>query len=125
MRTLVPYREGVNYPSYIVGMRTGSLVWQAFGHDTTPRRHSLQSWEPQIFSLAPQNLAGKNCRVHFLARRALGDRRWVVLTLTVFALAVFDRAILAFAATISYDCPINSFTSIQGSASNRSRDTHL
>ena len=36
MWTLVPHRKGVNSPSYMVGMRTGSLVWQAFGHDTTP-----------------------------------------------------------------------------------------
>ena len=31
---LVPHRKGVNSPSYMVGMRTSSLVWQAFGHDT-------------------------------------------------------------------------------------------
>jgi hypothetical protein len=41
MRTLVPHREGVNCPSYMVGMRTGSLVWQAFGHDTTPQEAVL------------------------------------------------------------------------------------
>ena len=32
---------------------------------------------------------------------------------------------MAFAATISYDSPIKSFTSLQGNTSNRSHDTHL
>lgn len=35
MRTLVPCREGVNYRSYMVTTRTGSLLGRAFGHDGT------------------------------------------------------------------------------------------
>lgn len=44
MRTLVPHREVVNCPSYMVGMRTGSLVSRAFGHDTTPRLQLLAEY---------------------------------------------------------------------------------
>jgi hypothetical protein len=58
--------------------------------------------------------------VYFPVRRAPGLRRLVALGLTVVALEI-----LAFAATISYDCWIKSFISPQGRTSNRSSDTHL
>ena len=44
---------------------------------------------------------------------------------TAKARARVGLAILAFATTIAYDCPIKSFNSIQGSTSRRWNDTHL
>jgi hypothetical protein len=38
MRTLVPSREAVNCPSYMVMTRISSPVWQAFGHTSDPER---------------------------------------------------------------------------------------
>jgi hypothetical protein len=52
MRTLIPHRRAVNSPSYMVGMRTGSLVWPAFVHDTTSPDAVLRNAKRQGCALA-------------------------------------------------------------------------
>jgi hypothetical protein len=51
MGTLAPYQEGVNCRSYMLAMHTGSLFWQAFGHDTTSLIHALQILRGNDFSI--------------------------------------------------------------------------